>query len=141
MTKEGLPAGPAGRKDGLQALEEKDQGPRRRHHPRRTCLGCRGVYERSRLMRVAIVRGRPVPDPENRTGGRGAYICCNHDCLDLAFRKKGAFSRALRQRIEGADLEALYDKLEEAILSRHDGGPQSDMAAHNKPRAEDRKSI
>ena len=63
--------------------------------PVRTCVGCRVKGERSDLMRVVMVEGVLVPDPQARIAGRGAWVHPDPHCLDLAVRRR-AFSRALR---------------------------------------------
>jgi len=93
---------------------------------------------------VAMAGGRPVVDPANRAGGRGAYICRKKECLEAAFRKKGAFSRAFRRRVDSKDLGALHDKLKSVIEGRHDGGAPVEpdkRQARNKPDTEDKRSI
>lgn len=66
----------------------------------RTCIGCRGQDDRSRLLRVVAEEGsaavvRIVPDPAARLGGRGAWIHPTPQCVEQAERRR-AFSRALR---------------------------------------------
>ncbi len=112
--------------------------------PQRTCIGCRGVFDRTALIRVSMAGGRPTVDTSNRAGGRGAYICRKKECLEAAFRKKGAFSRAFRRRVESKDLDALHEKLESVLEGRHDGGAPVEpdkRQARNKPDTEDKRSI
>jgi hypothetical protein len=114
------------------------------HKPQRTCIGCRGVFERVALIRVSIAGGRPTVDPASRAGGRGAYICRKKECLEAAFRKKDAFSKAFRQRVDSKDLDALHEKLESVLEGRHEGGAPVDLnkrQARNKPDTEDKRSI
>ena len=57
--------------------------------PQRKCIGCRESFDKKSLIRI-------VKDPEGKisidfTGkknGRGAYICKNNKCLEVAFKKK-----------------------------------------------------
>jgi predicted RNA-binding protein YlxR (DUF448 family) len=85
----------------------------------RTCIGCRQRAAAAELLRVvvapdAIGKAAPrpadereeitpggsaalpvVPDPRHRAPGRGAWLHCDPDCVELAERRR-AFARALR---------------------------------------------
>lgn len=63
--------------------------------PWRTCVGCRDRAAKQDLLRVVVVEGVLVPDPQGRMPGRGAYVHPALACLDLAERRR-AFPRALR---------------------------------------------
>ncbi|MBI5642424.1 MAG: YlxR family protein [Deltaproteobacteria bacterium] len=67
--------------------------------PRRTCLGCREVKDKSALVRLASRDGALTVDKRSELPGRGAYVCRNEACLKEAYRKKDAFGRALRSRL------------------------------------------
>ncbi len=72
--------------------------------PVRSCIGCRSKLPKENLIRFSASReGRLVPDPLCLRGGRGAYLCPNPDCFKLALKKRGAFSRALRRKVEVPD--------------------------------------
>jgi predicted RNA-binding protein YlxR (DUF448 family) len=63
--------------------------------PVRTCVGCRAATSPTELLRVVVVDGVLVPDPERRLPGRGAWLHARPDCLRTAHRRR-AFPRALR---------------------------------------------
>ncbi|WP_433326438.1 YlxR family protein [Spirillospora sp. CA-294931] len=63
--------------------------------PQRTCVGCRVRTAKSDLLRLVVVEGEIVPDPEGRLPGRGAHVHPDLGCLELAERRR-AFSRAFR---------------------------------------------
>lgn len=63
--------------------------------PERTCIGCRRRASKTDLLRLVGAGNRVVPDPSAHLPGRGAYLHCGVECLDLAERRR-AFSRALR---------------------------------------------
>jgi predicted RNA-binding protein YlxR (DUF448 family) len=50
---------------------------------------------------VRTPAGEIVADPTGRLAGRGAYVCHDTDCLDIAI-KKGALTRALDAPIPDA---------------------------------------
>jgi predicted RNA-binding protein YlxR (DUF448 family) len=58
--------------------------------PLRTCLGCKAVKPKKELVRVVRTPASEVlVDPTGKKSGRGAYICPNPDCLEMAFKKSG----------------------------------------------------
>lgn len=74
----------------------------------RTCVGCGDESPKRTLLRV--VRrpdGTAIYDPTGRANGRGAYVCCDSECVRLA-RKKKSFSRALKIQVG----DVLYDELD-----------------------------
>ncbi|MEI7779462.1 MAG: YlxR family protein [Actinomycetes bacterium] len=80
----------------------------------RTCVGCRRRDSRAELLRVVLVAGEVVPDPDGRLPGRGAHVHRGSGCLDLAERRR-AFHRALKA--PGAlDLSALRGYLATGAL-------------------------
>ena len=71
-----------------------------RRFPTRMCLGCRGRFEKSRLVRVCrSAAGVPFLDASGRGGGRGAYVCAEAPCMERGLTGKN-LSRALR--LDGA---------------------------------------
>ncbi|MEV5751432.1 YlxR family protein [Actinoallomurus sp. NPDC052308] len=63
--------------------------------PRRTCVGCRVRTAKSDLLRLVVIEGSIVPDPQGRLPGRGASLHPDLACFELAERRR-AFSRAFR---------------------------------------------
>ncbi|MCL1875714.1 MAG: YlxR family protein [Synergistaceae bacterium] len=77
----------------------------------RTCVGCRGKFNRDALLKVVRIIGddgvKTIKfDPEVKLQGRGAWVCANKECIDKA-KKSKAFERALKARIE----ENIYEDL------------------------------
>ncbi len=67
-----------------------------RRFPTRMCLGCRGRFEKSRLVRVGRSgSGVPFLDASGTGGGRGAYVCAEAACMERGLTGKN-LSRALR---------------------------------------------
>lgn len=70
-----------------------------RHVPQRTCVGCRTVRPKRELVRVVRTpAGDVTVDPTGKLSGRGAYVCPDLRCLDLALQGK-RLERALQQPI------------------------------------------
>ncbi len=71
-----------------------------RRFPTRMCLGCRGRFEKSRLVRVGrSAEGVPFLDAAGTGYGRGAYVCAEASCIERGLTGKN-LSRALR--LDGA---------------------------------------
>ena len=81
--------------------------------PQRRCIGCHESFDKKSLIRI-------VKDPEGKisidfTGkknGRGAYICKNKECLELAFKKK-QLDYSFKEKVEPSVYENLKRELEE----------------------------
>lgn len=78
--------------------------------PLRSCIGCRSVRGKGDLVRFVACQGVLTPDPGAVKEGRGAYICPDKECLKQACRK-GAFSRALREKVALPELDELWDDI------------------------------
>ncbi len=80
--------------------------------PVRMCVGCRQRVPATDLLRVVIVNGTVIADPERRLPGRGANLHPDVECLAAAERRR-AFTRALR--VDGPlDLSVLRDAIGQA---------------------------
>lgn len=80
--------------------------------PMRTCTGCRQGKNKKELIRVVKDKeGNVFVDRTGRQNGRGAYICANIECLEMAIKNKG-----LERTLKISKLnEELIDKLKEQI--------------------------
>jgi predicted RNA-binding protein YlxR (DUF448 family) len=82
-------------------------GPRPKHVPKRTCVGCGSVTAKRGLVR--IVRGSDGevrPDPTGKAAGRGAYLHADRSCWETAFKKK-RLERSLNISLTQESREAL----------------------------------
>ena len=67
-----------------------------RRLPERSCVACRTPRPKHDLVRVVrSPQGTVVIDPTGRMPGRGAYLCHNAECWNLAGRKR-SLEHALR---------------------------------------------
>lgn len=82
--------------------------------PRRTCLGCRRVFEKAALVRFVSSGGVLKADLKGTSPGRGAYICPVRGCVEAAMKRKELFSRALRTKVSLPEVEGV-ERLIDAI--------------------------
>ncbi|NLA72276.1 MAG: YlxR family protein [Clostridiales bacterium] len=71
--------------------------------PLRKCTGCGEMKPKKELIRIVrSSEGVVSLDLTGKASGRGAYVCKNHDCLQLAHKAKRlerAFSCAISDEI------------------------------------------
>ena len=79
--------------------------------PQRTCIGCREVKPKKELLRIVKSSENDISiDITGKKNGRGAYICKNEKCLDMAIKNK-----RLSREFEMAIPNEIYDKLREEL--------------------------
>lgn len=82
--------------------------------PMRKCVGCNEHFEKKSLIRIVKNnQGEVFLDVTGKQNGRGAYLCKNPACLELAFKKR-AIERALEV--------SLSDELKDTIRSQMPNG-------------------
>jgi predicted RNA-binding protein YlxR (DUF448 family) len=80
---------------------------RPKHVPQRTCIACRSTSAKRAFIRlVRTPEGRVEIDPTGKKAGRGAYLCSQATCWDLAL-KKNRLSLALKIAVSPEDSDAL----------------------------------
>lgn len=79
--------------------------------PVRTCIGCRDIFEKKKVFRVAFYEDKISLDKSGRANGRGAYLCKNKKCVDAAFKKK-AFNRAFKKNFNNEEMNNLKHEIE-----------------------------
>ncbi len=83
---------------------------KKRHVPKRTCVGCRETLAKQTLTRIVRSPDGVQVDLTGKISGRGAYLHNQRECWDRAL--KGALANALRTKLtaeERSTLEA-YSK-------------------------------
>ncbi len=81
--------------------------------PMRKCIACGVQKPKKELIRVVKTNENEVfVDFTGKANGRGAYICKDKACFDIAI-KKNAFNRALETKIENDVFEKLKERLDE----------------------------
>ena len=77
----------------------------------RKCIACGIQKPKKELIRVVKNNADEVSvDFTGKANGRGAYICNDKKCFELAI-KKNAFNRALETKIEDEVFEKLKERL------------------------------
>jgi predicted RNA-binding protein YlxR (DUF448 family) len=66
---------------------------RRKHVPQRTCVACRTVRPKRELVRIVRlsspgVEGAVMVDETGKCSGRGAYLCRQRDCWEMALARR-----------------------------------------------------
>lgn len=84
--------------------------------PMRTCIGCNNAKPKKELIRIVKSSDGEVSiDFTGKKNGRGAYVCRDISCLEMAIKTK-RLSRAFEMPIENE----VYDKLKVEIESESD---------------------
>lgn len=84
--------------------------------PARTCIGCREVDDKVRLLRLVRAGDGSVElDGSAAVSGRGAYVHPAKGCIEVATRK-GALARALRTGIGPDELGRLRNTMSRGAL-------------------------
>ena len=88
-----------------------------KHEPERTCIGCRGVFEKDDVVR--IVAGPPgiVIDYREKLPGRAAYVCPTVECITKSLSKEN-LSRSLHSRVRSPDAEVFIAQLSALITEK-----------------------
>lgn len=87
----------------------------------RTCLGCRETIPQESLLRlVCSPAGEIVPDLLHKLPGRGAYLCYNPACVDVAVNKN-QFQRAFRRTLVEVDSALLKQRIVEQLEGQLQG--------------------
>ncbi len=69
---------------------------KRGHIPIRTCRGCGRKVSKLELVRLAMVNGALVEDPDQNVAGRGVYCCRSEQCRTRLKKNKKTLRRLLR---------------------------------------------
>jgi uncharacterized protein len=85
----------------------KKKAGRIKHIPQRTCVGCRDVLPKRRLIR--IVKGTEGVDVDltGKAHGRGAYLHNQRSCWERSL--KGALEHALRTKLTDQEQKRLLN--------------------------------
>jgi predicted RNA-binding protein YlxR (DUF448 family) len=80
-----------------------------KYPPQRTCIACRQVKEKKALIRlVRTDNGVAEIDVFGKKPGRGAYLCSDKVCWELAL-KKNRLEYALRTKLNACNRQTLTE--------------------------------
>ena len=80
-----------------------------KYPPQRTCIACRLVKEKKALIRIVRTEnGDAEIDAFRKKSGRGAYLCSNKVCWELAL-KKNRLEYALRTKLNEGNRQTLVE--------------------------------
>lgn len=79
--------------------------------PQRMCVGCREMKNKKELIRIVRTPDETILiDPTGKKSGRGAYVCPNEECFNLAVKGK-RIAKALERDIPDDIIAALRKDL------------------------------
>lgn len=80
--------------------------------PVRMCVGCQEMKNKKEMIRVIKTPEETfMLDATGKKNGRGAYVCPNEHCLQLARKNKG-LERSFKQAIPAEVYESLEKEME-----------------------------
>jgi len=82
---------------------------RMKHVPQRTCVGCREVLPKRKMVRIVRTADGVQLDPTGKLAGRGAYLHDQRECWERGL--KGALAHALKTSLTQEDRARLEEFL------------------------------
>lgn len=84
-----------------------------KHIPQRTCVGCRELMPKRKMIRIVRTADGVQVDPTGKLAGRGAYLHDRRECWERGL--KGALAHALKTTLtvdERTHLEDFMNSLQ-----------------------------
>src|ERR1043165_7067176 len=78
-----------------------------KHVPQRTCVGCREVLPKRKMVRLVRTADGVHIDPTGKVAGRGAYLHDRRECWERGL--KGALGHDLKNSLAQADRAGLEE--------------------------------
>ena len=78
-----------------------------KRQPQRTCIGCRAVFKKDEVVRIAAGPTGAIIDYREKLPGRAAYVCPRLECIKKALSRDN-LARALH-------MKAIYPSIDEFI--------------------------
>jgi len=96
-----------------------------KHVPQRTCVGCREVLPKRKMVRIVRTADGVQVDPTSKLAGRGAYLHDRRECWERGL--KGALAHALKTTLTSNDRARLEDFMSSLPLEAEitGAGPQN----------------
>ncbi|MFN2106782.1 MAG: RNase P modulator RnpM [Candidatus Promineifilaceae bacterium] len=85
--------------------------PRKQKHiPQRMCVACRERYDKRRLTRIVnSPQEGVIVDLSGKKNGRGAYLCDQMKCWDMALNNAALLNQALKTEVTPQEREKLSE--------------------------------
>jgi predicted RNA-binding protein YlxR (DUF448 family) len=87
--------------------KKKNQGPKPKHVPQRTCIACRQAAGKRSLIRIVRTAERIEVDPTGKKAGRGAYVHADRDCWQILLDSRRV-EQALRRKLSPEERQDLH---------------------------------
>lgn len=88
-----------------------------KHVPIRTCVACRTQRPKRELIRIVRTpEGEVHVDPTGKAKGRGAYLCPQAACWELAIKRNAILAHALKGPIPAEAVEELRAYMEANLV-------------------------
>jgi predicted RNA-binding protein YlxR (DUF448 family) len=81
-----------------------------KHQPERTCIGCRGVFNKDDVVRIVAGPAGAVIDYREKLPGRAAYVCPRRECIKKALSRENLV-RALHLKVKCPGAEEFISTL------------------------------
>ena len=78
-----------------------------KHVPQRTCVGCREVLPKRKMVRIVRTGEGVQMDPTSKLAGRGAYLHDRRECWERGL--KGSLAHALKTTLTVDERTVLED--------------------------------
>ena len=78
-----------------------------KHVPQRTCVGCREILSKRKLIRLVRTADGVQVDPSGKLAGRGSYLHDRRECWERAL--KGPLAHALKTNLSVDDRTRLEE--------------------------------
>jgi uncharacterized protein len=88
-----------------------------KQQPERTCIGCRGVFNKGEVVRIIAGPDGIVIDYREKLPGRAAYVCPRTDCIKKAIIKEHV-SKALHVKVRTPSAHEFIEHLTESIREK-----------------------
>ena len=88
-----------------------------KHHPQRTCVGCRTVFRKDEVVRIVAGPTGAVIDYREKLPGRAVYVCPTRACMTKALAG-GAVAKLLRGVGKPPDAEAFIADLTQVVTEK-----------------------
>src|SRR5690554_2278978 len=87
-------------------MAQKNRGLKPKHVPQRTCIACRQVAGKRKLLRLVRTENGVAIDATGKLAGRGAYLHPYQSCWQAVLRG-GRIEQALRTRLNEENRQML----------------------------------